>query len=104
MAHFYRTRNNRISGSCLSRVRRFAPRGVCVFVFFVMQACHKTSPSEPVTTLTITDSTWLIGDDQHRLNEELAQFTRQTGIRVEFRPAPEIEADQLATYRKLLEA
>jgi len=69
-----------------------------------MQACQKTSPSEPVKTLTLMDQTWVSRDYQRRLNGELAQFTRQTGIRVEFLPGPETTTEQLATYRKLLDA
>jgi len=69
-----------------------------------MQACQKTSPSEPVKTLTLMDQTWVSRDYQRRLNGELAQFTRQTGIRVEFLPGPETTTEQLATYHKLLEA
>jgi trehalose/maltose transport system substrate-binding protein len=103
MAYPYRTRENRISGSCLSRVRRFAHGGVCLLVFFMIQACHETSPSAPVTTLTLMDQTWVSRDYQRRLNGELALFARQTGIRVEFLPAPETTTEQLATYRKLLE-
>ena len=68
-----------------------------------MQACHKTSPSEPVKTLTLMDQAWSSREYQRRLNEELARFTQQTGIRVEFLPAPETAAEQLATFRKLLE-
>jgi trehalose/maltose transport system substrate-binding protein len=104
MAYPYRTRENRISGSCLSRVRRLAHGGACVLVFFGMQACHKISPSTPVTTLTLIDQAWSSREYQRRLNEELARFTRQTGIRVEFLPAPETAAEQLATWRKLLES
>ena len=85
-------------------MRRFAHGGVCLLLFFVMQACHKSSPSEPVKTLTLMDQTWVSRDYQRRLNGELAQFTRQTGIRVEFLPGPETTTEQLATYRKLLEA
>jgi trehalose/maltose transport system substrate-binding protein len=69
-----------------------------------MQACHQTSPPEPVKTLTLMDQTWVTRDYQRRLNGELAQFTRQTGIRVEFLPGPETTTEQLATYRKLLES
>jgi trehalose/maltose transport system substrate-binding protein len=103
MAYPRRTHENRISGSWLGRARRLAHGGVCVLVFFVMQACHKTSPSVPVTTLTLMDQTWVSRDYQRRLNGELAQFTRETGIRVEFLPGPETTTEQLATYRKLLE-
>jgi trehalose/maltose transport system substrate-binding protein len=104
MAYPCSPRENRISGLCLSRVRRFAQGGLCVLVFFVMQACQKTSPSAPVTTLTLMDQTWVSRDYQRRLNGELALFTRETGIRVEFLPAPETTTEQLATYRKLLES
>src|SRR6202158_5464191 len=104
MAYPCTIRENRVSGSWLGRARRFAHGGVCVLVFFVMQACHKAGPSEPVKTLTLMDQTWVSRDYQRRLNGELAQFTRQTGIRVEFLPGPETTTEQLATYRKLLEA
>ena len=69
-----------------------------------MQACQKTSPSPSVKTLTLIDQAWSSREYQRRLNEALAQFTRQTGIRVEFLPAPETAADQLATFRELLES
>jgi trehalose/maltose transport system substrate-binding protein len=98
-----RIRESRVSGSWLGRVRRFACGGVCLLIFFVVQACHQTSPSEPVKTLTLIDQAWSSREYQRRLNEELAQFTQQTGIRVEFLPAPETAAEQLATFRKLLE-
>src|SRR5246500_2421553 len=103
MAYPCRIRENRVSGSWLGRVRRFAHGGVCLLVFFVVQACHQTSPSAPVKTLTLIDQAWSSREYQRRLNEELAQFTQQTGIRVEFLPAPETAAEQLATFRKLLE-
>ena len=98
------TRENHVSGSWLGRVRRYAQGGFCLLLFFAMQACHKNSPSEPVITLTLMDQTWVSRDYQRRLTGELAQFTRQTGIRVEFLPGPETTTEQLATYRKLLEA
>src|ERR1700751_4818776 len=96
-------RGNRVSCSWLGRVRRFAHGGVCLLVFLLVKACHKTSPSAPVTTITLMDQTWVSRDYQRRLNGELAQFTQQTGIRVEFLPGPETTTEQLATYRKLLE-
>src|SRR5271163_3831790 len=94
---------NGVSGSWLGRVRRFAHGGFCLLVFLVVQACHKTSPSAPVKSLTLMDQTWVSRDYQRRLNGELLLFTRQTGIQVEFLPAPETTTDVLATYRKLLE-
>jgi trehalose/maltose transport system substrate-binding protein len=69
----------------------------------VTQACNKTSPSAPLKTVTVIDQGWSSSDYQGRLNE-VAEFTRQTGIRVEFLPGPEAAAEQLATSRKLLES
>ena len=103
MAYPSRTRDNHVCGSWLGCVRSFARGGVCLLVFFAMAACHKTNPSAPVTTLTLIDQAWSSREYQRRVNEELARFTRQTGIRVEFLPAPETAAEQLATWRKLLE-
>ena len=103
MAYSCVARQNRISGSWLDRVRSIAYAGVCLLMFFAMQACHKTSQSAPVITLTLIDQGWSSSNYQVRLNE-VAEFTRQTGIRVEFLPAPETAAEQLATVRKLLES
>jgi len=102
MANPCRIRENRAS-DWLGRVRLFAHTGVSLLLFFVMQACHKTSPAAPVKTLTLIDQAWSSREYQRRLNEELAQFTQQTGIRVEFLPAPETAAEQLAIIRKQLE-
>ena len=103
-ANPFRARENWFSGLWLGGVRRVAHAGVCLLVLFGMQACHKARRSEPVTTVTLMDQTLVSRDYQRRLNGELAQFTRQTGIRVEFLPGPETTTEQLATYRKLLEA
>src|SRR5579863_7988265 len=103
MAYPCRTRENRVSGSWRADARRFAHGGVCVLVFFVMQACHQASSPAPVKTLALIDQAWSSRDYQLRLNGELAQFTRETGIRVEFLPGPETTTEQLAIYRKLLE-
>src|SRR5579862_7007646 len=103
MAHPCRTRENRVCGSCVGRVRRFARGAVCLLVLFVTQACHKTGPPAPVQTLTLIDQAWSSREYQRRLNEELALFTQQTGIRVEFLPAPETAMEQLAIIRKQLE-
>lgn len=97
------TRENRVLHSWEGRIRRFAHAGACLFVLFAVQACHKTSQSAPAATISLIDQAWSSRDYQRRLNEELAEFTRQTGIRVEFLPAPETAEEQLATWRKLLE-
>src|ERR1700746_3841076 len=103
MVYPCRTRKNHVSGSWLGRVRRFAHGGVCLLVLFVLQACHKTSQPAPETTIILIDQARSSRDYQRRLDEELAEFTRQTGIRVEFIPWPETAEEQLATGQKLLE-
>ena len=86
-------------------VQRFALEGLCLLLILSAQACHKPaeSASAKTVTLTLIDQAWSSKEYQRRMNEELALFTRQTGIRVEFLPAPETAAEQLATWRKLLE-
>ncbi|HEX4783198.1 MAG TPA: ABC transporter substrate-binding protein, partial [Candidatus Sulfotelmatobacter sp.] len=90
-------------GSRLGRVRRFVQGGVFLLVLFVVQACHKASQPAPATTIILIDQARSSRDYQRRLDEELAEFTRQTGIRVEFLPAPETAEEQLATWQKFLE-
>jgi trehalose/maltose transport system substrate-binding protein len=104
-----RKREERVSDSWLRRVRRsvlgFGFEGLCVLLIFSQQACHKPTESTPGNrvTLTLIDQAWSSKQYQQRLNEELARFTHQTGIGVEFLPAPETAVEQLATWRKLLE-
>ena len=97
-----RTRINRPFGSSPGRTRTIACAGICLLVF-VTQACHKGSSPGAVTTVTVIDQGWSRSDYRDRLNE-VAEFTRQTGIRVEFLPGPEAAAEQLATWRNLLES
>ena len=74
---------------------------VCFLLTTCLEACSKNNqPTDPIT-LTLMDQGWFSSDYQGRLNET-AEFTRQTGIRVDFLPGPETAAEQLATYRKLL--
>ena len=88
-------------------VRRFLFVPVCILVAFGGQGCHNTRQPEPVKTLTLIGGTghqaWSSRDYRPRFNDVLGQFTQQTGIRVEFLPAPETAVEQLATSRKLLE-
>ena len=104
MAYACGAPENRVSDRLLRRVRPFTHGTVCLVAFLVMQACHESSPSPSVKTLTLIDQAWSSREYQGRLNEELARFTQQTGIQVEFLPAPETAAEQLATFRKLLES
>ena len=102
MAYPCRTLENRSSGSWPGRNCHVAYGVICLLVL-VSPACHTKSPAAPVKTVTVIDEGWSSSDYQGRLNE-VAEFTRQTGIRVEFLPGPEAAAEQLATSRKLLES
>jgi len=53
--------------------------------------------------LTIIDQSWLDKPSQALLGEEFNQFTKESGIRVQVLPAPEVAVDQLETWRNLLE-
>jgi trehalose/maltose transport system substrate-binding protein len=107
MAHVCRTRERRVSHWWMRQtrhsVRALALGGVCSLAFLAAQGCHRTTPSAAPVSLTLIDQAWSSREYQQRLNDELARFTQQTGIRVEFLPAPETAAEQLAMFRKLLE-
>jgi hypothetical protein len=90
MAHTYGTMKDALwIPRFRQSIRRFVVGAVCILVAFAGQACrHSESP--PAKILAVIDQGWVGGTDyQHRLNEAVANFTRQTGITVEFLPAPE---------------
>ena len=107
MAYLCRTPAKRVSHSWMRQTcqssRFVALGGVCLLVCFAVQACYKDMPAAVPVALTLIDQAWSSRQYQQRLNDELAQFAQQTGIRVEFLPAPETAAEQLATFRNLLE-
>jgi len=74
---------------------------IFVVVLFTEPGCHSTG-RDAGTTLTVIEQAWLGSDPV--LGAELAEYTRQTGIRVQVLPAPESAVEQLATWRKLLES
>ena len=82
----------------------FVPAAVCVFFLLAAQGCNKASQAAPDVVLTIIDQSWLDKPSQALLGEELNQFTKETGIRVQVMPAPEVAVDQLETWRSLLES
>jgi len=77
---------------------------ICLLVLLTAQGCKKPNQAAPEVVLTIIDQSWLDKPSQALLGEELNQFTNDTGIRVQILPAPEIAADQLETWRSLLES
>src|SRR5271167_4265885 len=82
--------------------RHVAVSYIFLFVLFVA-GCHNASRDTSDVKLTLIDQVWVDKEYQRRLNEQLAEFTRQSGIRVEVLPAPEAAVEQLATWHTLLE-
>src|SRR6202140_5229625 len=76
----------------------------CLLGLSAAQACNKTNQGAPEVVITIIDQSWLDKPSQALLGEELNQFTKETGIRVQVLPAPEVAVDQLETWRNLLES
>ena len=102
LAHLSRT-----SGEASRRIRVLARRTalgiVCLLLTIGGESCSKRNQPTNAITITLIDQGWS-SSDYHRRLDEVAEFTRQTGVRVEFLPAPETAAEQLATVRKLLES
>jgi trehalose/maltose transport system substrate-binding protein len=55
-------------------------------------------------TLTVIDTAWLNSEYQDWQTLEWRRFTRESGIAVQFLPAPETAVDQLVLWRTLLES
>ena len=89
---------------CLAWTGYVIPGAICLLVLSSAEACNKTNQPAPETVLTIIDQSWLDKPSQALLSEELKQFTRETGIRVQVLPAPEVAVEQLDTWRNLLES
>jgi len=85
-------------------VRLAVLAGICILVLLGGQGCEKTNNPAPSITITLIDQGWLDKEFQGRRNEELRQFTNESGIRVEVLPSPEGAVEQLATWQKLLES
>src|SRR5208282_3496828 len=77
---------------------------ICLLVLLAAQGCKKPNQAAPEVVLTIIDQSWLDKPSQTLLGEELKQFTKETGIRVQVLPAPEVAVEQLETWRNLLES
>ena len=77
---------------------------ICLLVLLAAQGCKKPNQAASEVVLTIIDQSWLDKPSQALLGEELNQFTKETGIRVQILPAPEVAVDQLETWRNLLES
>ena len=68
------------------------------------QGCKSAHDERASVTITLLDPGWLERGFLDWRNHEMEQFKRETGISVKLLPAPETVIDQLALWRKLLEA
>src|ERR1700730_12040328 len=76
-------------------------RPICIVLLpLLLQGCAKPSVHEPVT-LTLLEE-WSNKTFSEARQEELQQFTRETGIRVNLLPAPDSARQRLVLWRELL--
>ena len=85
-----------------SRMLGFA--GLGILAVLAAPACKKEVKSALSTTVTLVDQDWPDQQSRRRRDEELRQFTSQTGIRVEVLPSPETAGEQLLVWRHLLDS
>lgn len=75
---------------------------ICLALFAVaLQGCARPAVHEPVT-LTFVDQEWTTKTFSEGRQQELQQFTRETGIQVKLLPSPEAAREQLIFWRELL--
>jgi trehalose/maltose transport system substrate-binding protein len=76
-------------------------RPICIVLFsLLLESCTKPAAHEPVT-LTFVEE-WSSRTLSEARQQELLQFTRETGIRVNLLPSPESARQKLVLWRELL--
>src|SRR6202171_1741939 len=76
-------------------------RPICIVLLsLLLQGCTRPSVHEPVT-LTLLEE-WTNKRFSEARQQELQQFTRETGIRVSLLPSPESARQKLALWQELL--
>src|SRR6202162_6646631 len=76
-------------------------RPICIVLLSLfLQGCTKPSVHEPVT-LTLLEE-WSNKRFSEARQQELEQFTRETGIRVSLLPSPDSARQRLVLWRELL--
>jgi trehalose/maltose transport system substrate-binding protein len=74
---------------------------ICILLFsLLLEGCTRPSTHEPVT-LTFLEE-WSNKTFSQAREEELQQFTRETGVRVSLLPSPESARQKLVLWRELL--
>ena len=84
--------------------RRTVLKALGALALLAEQGCRTLVQSISEVTLVLMDQAWLNQAFQVRRQQELDQFTKETGIRVKNVPAPEGAVEQLNTCRSLLES
>jgi trehalose/maltose transport system substrate-binding protein len=75
-----------------------------VLVLISLSSCANPARQPVPRTVTLLDPGWLNREFGDWRDQEVTQFTGETGIQVKLLPAPETAIDQLALWRKLLES
>jgi trehalose/maltose transport system substrate-binding protein len=76
-------------------------RPICVVLFsLLLEGCTKPAAHDPVTLTLIEE--WTSKSFSEARQQELQQFTRETGIRVNLLPSPESAWKKLALWRELV--
>jgi trehalose/maltose transport system substrate-binding protein len=88
--------------ACLHASRKTLCPACIVLLSLLLEGCTRPSVHEPVT-LTLLDQEWTTKKFTDARQQELQQFTRETGIRVKLLPAPESAREKLALWQDLLE-
>ena len=86
---------------CLYHSGKMAGPVCIVLLSLLLQGCARPTVHEPVT-LTLLDQEWTTRKFTEEREQELQQFTRETGIRVKLLPAPESAREKLALWQDLL--
>jgi trehalose/maltose transport system substrate-binding protein len=103
----------------LMKIQRVAAQGICgyaawshfgkmlraicvVLLALFLQGCTRPSVREPVT-LTFLEEWGRTRHSSEARQQELQQFTRETGIRVRLLPSPETARQKLALWKELLD-
>jgi len=90
-------------GRLTRSVRPLSPPALsAVLILAILLATGCTKPVRNSGPVTMIDQGWLDKAYRDSRNREIQQFTTETGIRVEFLPAPEAAVEQLELWRKLL--
>jgi trehalose/maltose transport system substrate-binding protein len=88
------------------QIQGLAARGILglsivVLLALLLNGCTHQSVHGPIT-LTFVDLQWASKQHVEEYQQELKQFTRETGIQVNFPPSPESTLEQLALRQQLL--